>query len=326
MDGIVIYNTEDGRAQVRFQTSNGTVWLTQAQIGELFDVQKAAVSKHIKNILLEGELDMDSVVSNLETTAADGKNYNVAYYSLEMILAIGFRVRSSRGVQFRRWANTVLQEYLIKGFSMDDERLKALGGGDYFKELLDRIRDIRSSERVLYRQVLDLFATSADYDGKAITAKKFFKIVQNKFHFAAHGHTAAEIIYERADATQPFMGLTAFEGEYPRKKDIEVAKNYLTEHELKDLNNLVSGYFDFAEYSARNKKILYMKDYLTQLDMLMGTMGAKVLTGAGKISHEKAIEKAREEYSKYQEILVTPVETAFLENIKVLESNVKHKK
>jgi hypothetical protein len=240
-----------------------------------------------------------------------------------VIISVGYRVKSLRGTQFRIWATERLKEYMIKGFTMDDERLKGNGGGNYWKELLDRIRDIRSSEKVLYRQVLDLYATSVDYDPHSEESIRFFKIVQNKLHFAAHGHTAAEVIYERADAEKPFMGLTSFSGELPALKDIGIAKNYLTENELKILNNLVSGYFDFAEISAIEHKPMYMSDYVEQLDAILSSGNRKLLTGAGKISHEQAMKKAKEEYRKYQEITITPVEQAYLDTIKAAGENAK---
>jgi hypothetical protein len=240
-----------------------------------------------------------------------------------MIISLGYRVKSIIATNFRRWATERLKEYMIKGFTMDDERLKGNGGGNYWKELLDRIRDIRSSEKVLYRQVLDLYATSVDYNPHSEESILFFKIVQNKLHFAAHGHTAAEVIYERADAEKPFMGLTSFSGELPALKDIGIAKNYLTENELKILNNLVSGYFDFAEISALEHRPMYMSDYVQQLDAILSSGNRKLLTGAGKISHEQAMKKAKEEYRKYQEITITPVEQAYLDTIKAAGENVK---
>ena len=243
---IIIYQSEDGLTHIDVKIENETVWLTLDQMADLFDRDKSTISRHIKNIFKEGELRRESVVANFATTAADGKTYQMDYYNLDVIISVGYRVKSIRGTQFRRWATERLKEYMIKGFTMDDDRLKQLGGGNYWKELLDRIRDIRSSEKVLYRQVLDLYATSVDYDPKSPDSVMFFKIVQNKLHYAAHGHTAAEVVYDRADATKPFMGMQAFTGDFPTAKDIGIAKNYLTEDELKILNNLVSGYFDFA--------------------------------------------------------------------------------
>ena len=252
---IVVYQTEDGLTRLDVKFENETVWLTQAQLVELYQTSKSNISEHIKHIFEEGELEKESVVRKFRTTAADGKTYNTTYYNLDMIISLGYRVRSITATHFRKWATERLKEYMIKGFALDDERLKGNGGGSYWKELLDRIRDIRSSEKVLYRQVLDLYATAVDYDPHSDESIQFFKIVQNKLHYAAHGHTAAEVIYERADAEQPFMGLKTFSGAFPLKKDISVAKNYLDENELKILNNLVSGYFDFAEISAIEHRI-----------------------------------------------------------------------
>ena len=247
---IIIYQTEDGYTKIDVKFEDETVWLTQAQLCELYQTSKSNISEHIKHIFEEEELDEESVVRKFRTTAADGKNYNTIHYNLDMIISLGYRVKSKIATNFRRWAAERLKEYMIKGFTMDDERLKNLGGGNYWKELLDRIRDIRSSEKVMYRQVLDLYATSVDYDPKSSESIAFFKMVQNKLHYAAHGHTAAEVIYERADASQPFMGLKSFSGDFPVLKDISIAKNYLNDEELKILNNIVSGYFDFAEIQA----------------------------------------------------------------------------
>lgn len=295
---------------------NDTVWLTQQQLVELYQSSKSNVSEHIKHIFEEGELDEESVVRKFRTTASDGKNYNVIYYNLDMIISLGYRIKSSIATQFRRWATERIKEYMIKGFTMDDERLKGNGGGNYWKELLDRIRDIRSSEKVLYRQVLDLYATSVDYNPHSEESVSFFKIVQNKLHYAAHGHTAAEVIYERADADKPFMGLTSFKGELPALKDIGVAKNYLKEDELKILNNLVSGYFDLAEINAIEHRPMYMSDYVEQLDSVLSSGNRKILTGSGKVSHDEAMKKAKEEYKKYQAITLSPVEQAYMETIK----------
>jgi len=264
---IIIYRTEDGRTQLEVRLENENVWLSQQQIANLFGVQRPAITKHLKNIFESGELEENSVSSILEHTASDGKNYKTQFYNLDAIISVGYRVNSLQATHFRRWATERLKEYLIKGFAMDDKRLKEMGGGGYWYELLNRIRDIRSSEKVLYRQVLDLYATSVDYDPKADESIRFFKIVQNKLHYAAHGHTAAEVIFERADAEKPFMGLTTFPGEQPRKEDVLIAKNYLNEKELKILNNLVSGYFDFAEIQAIKRSPMYMSDYIHHLDL-----------------------------------------------------------
>ena len=313
---ILIYQTEDGLTNITVKMQDDTVWLTQQQLVELYQSSKSNVSEHIKHNFEEGELDEESVVRKFRTTAADGKNYNTTYYNLDMIISLGYRIKSSIATQFRRWAAERIKEYMIKGFTMDDERLKGNGGGNYWKELLDRIRDIRSSEKVLYRQVLDLYATSVDYDPRSEQSVLFFKIVQNKLHYAAHGHTAAEVIYERVDAEKPFMGLTTFKGELPALKDIGVAKNYLNENELKILNNLVSGYFDLAEINAIEHRPMYMSDYVEQLDSVLTSGNRKLLIGSGKVSHDEAIKKAKEEYKKYQSITLSPVEQAYMETIK----------
>lgn len=322
---IVIYQTDDGDTKIDVRFVDETVWLTQAQLCELYQTSKSNISEHIKHIFEEGELDEISVVRKFRTTASDGKSYNVAYYNLDMIISLGYRVKSIVATNFRRWATERLKEYMIKGFTMDDERLKNLGGGNYWKELLDRIRDIRSSEKVMYRQVLDLYATSVDYNPKSSESIAFFKMVQNKLHYAAHGHTAAEVIYERADADKPFMGLTAFSGDFPTAKDIGVAKNYLTEDELKVLNNIVSGYFDFAEIQAMRHNPMYMSDYVDHLDNLLKATGENLLTDAGKVSHAQALEKAKSEYQKYLVQNLSPVEEAYLQNIKQIEKEAKKK-
>ena len=293
---IIIYRTEDGRTQLEVRLEDENVWLSQQQIANLFGVQRPAITKHLRNIFESGELEENSVSSILEHTASDGKNYKTQFYNLDAIISVGYRVNSLQATHFRRWATERLKEYLIKGFAMDDKRLKEMGGGGYWYELLNRIRDIRSSEKVLYRQVLDLYATSVDYDPKADESIRFFKIVQNKLHYAAHGHTAAEVIFERADAEKPFMGLTTFPGEQPRKEDVLIAKNYLNEKELKILNNLVSGYFDFAEIQAIKRSPMYMSDYIHHLDLILSTTGEQVLQNTGTISHEQAKQKALGEY------------------------------
>ena len=282
------------------------------------------ISANTLSILFEeGELEETSVVRKFRTTGADGKNYNITHYNLDMIISLGYRVKSLIATQFRRWATERLKEYMIKGFTMDDDRLKGLGGGNYWKELLDRIRDIRSSEKVMYRQVLDLYATSVDYNPKSSESIAFFRMVQNKLHYAAHGHTAAEVIYERANAEQPFMGLRNFSGDFPTLKDIGIAKNYLNEEELKILNNIVSGYFDFAEIQAMRHNPMYMSDYVEHLNNVLKTTGEKLLQGAGTISHAQAIEKATAEYRKYQVQNLSPVEEEYLESIKNLHSTAK---
>lgn len=326
---IIIYQTEDGLTKINVNLQNETVWLSLDQMAELFQRDKSTISRHIKNIFIEGELVRESTVANFATVQNEGDRQverNIEYYNLDVIISVGYRVKSFRGTQFRIWANSVLKEYIIKGFAMDDERLKGNSGGDYWKELLDRIRDIRSSEKVLYRQVLDLYATSVDYDPKSETSIQFFKIVQNKLHYAAHGHTAAEVIYERADAERPFMGLTSFAGELPALKDIGIAKNYLNEDELKILNNLISGYFDLAEISAIEHRPMYMSDYVEQLDSILVSGNRKLLKGAGTVSHDQAMKKAKEEYRKYQEITLSPVEEEYLKSIKGISKEVKKRK
>ena len=320
---IAIYQSKDGQTKIDVRFEDETVWLTQAQLVELYQSSKSNISEHIKHIFEEGELDENSVVRNFRTTAADGKDYNTKFYNLDMIISLGYRVKSMVATQFRRWATDLLKEYLKKGYVLDDKRLKNLGGGDYWKELLERIRDIRSSEKVMYRQVLDLYATSADYNPKSSESIAFFKMVQNKFHYAVHGNTAAEVIYNRADSEKEFMGLTTFEGDFPTKKDIKVAKNYLSESELKVLNNLVSAYFDLAEINAMEHKTMYMADYVEQLDKILSGTGKDVLEGAGSVSHKQALEKAKKEYKKYIQKNLSPVEKAYLETIKNLEKEAK---
>ena len=320
---ILIYQNKDGLVNIDVKLEDETVWLTQQQLVELYQTSKSNVSEHIKHIFEEGELEENSVCSFFEHTGNDGKKYNVQFYNLDMIISLGYRIKSGIATHFRRWATERLKEYIIKGFTMDDERLKQLGGGNYWKELLDRIRDIRSSEKVMYRQVLDLYATSVDYNPKSSESIAFFKMVQNKLHFAAHGHTAAEVIYERADAEQPFMGLRTFSGDFPTKKDIGIAKNYLDEKELKVLNNIVSGYFDFAEIQAMRHNPMYMSDYVEHLDNVLIATGEKVLEGAGSISHAQAVDKANEEYQKYQIQNLSPVEEEYLLTIKDIEKQAK---
>lgn len=320
---IIIYQTDDGNTRLDVKIKDETVWLTQDQLVKLYDTSKSNVSEHIKHIFEEKELEEVEVVRKFRTTASDGKNYLIKYYNLDMIISLGYRIKSKVATNFRRWATERLKEYMIKGFTMDDERLKQLGGGNYWKELLDRIRDIRSSEKVMYRQVLDLYATSVDYDPKSAESLAFFKMVQNKLHYAAHGHTAAEVIYERVDADKPFMGLRTFAGDFPTKKDIEIAKNYLDEKELKVLNNIVSGYFDFAEIQAMRHNPMYMSDYVEHLDNVLKATGEKLLDGAGSVSHEQAIAKANEEYQKYQMQNLSPVEEEYLLTIKDIEKQAK---
>jgi hypothetical protein len=319
---LLLYQTEDGQTKIEVRLQDETVWLNQAQLSELFDKDRRTVAEHIHNIFTEKELEENAVCRKFRHTAPDGKNYQVIHYNLDVIISVGYRVSSHRGTQFRIWATHRLKEYLIKGFALDDERLKRSGGGNYFSELLARIRDIRSSEKVFWRKVLDIYATSIDYDPKTENSKQFFAVVQNKMHWAAHGHTAAEVIYSRADAEKTNMGLTAWLGKKSRKTDAEVAKNYLNEEELKVLNLIVSLYLDFAELQALSRKPMYMKDWTARLDDFLRTAYRDILSHAGKISHEEALEKARVEYSKYQQqVLDAPsmVEQHFLETIKEVE-------
>ena len=325
---ILIYQTDDGQTNIEVKIEDDTVWLTQQQMSELFQTSRTNVVEHIKHIYEEGELDEISTCRNFRQVRKEGNREvtrQIPHYNLDMIISLGYRIKSVIATRFRQWATKRLKEYMIKGFTIDDERLKGNGGGNYWKELLDRIRDIRSSEKVLYRQVLDLYATSVDYNPHSEESVRFFKIVQNKLHYAAHGHTAAEVIYQRADAEKPFMGLTSFSGELPALKDIGIAKNYLEENELKVLNNLVSGYFDLAEINAIEHKPMYMDDYVKQLDSVLSSGNRKLLTGAGSVSHKQALEKAKSEYRKYQEITLTPVEKAYLESIKEVSKGVKRR-
>ena len=319
---MLLYQDENGSTQIEVRLENENVWLTQAQLVTLYQSSKANVSEHIKHIFEEGELEEIAVVRKFRTTATDGKSYNTAFYNLDLIISLGYRIKSHIATKFRIWATQRLKEYIIKGFVIDDNRLKHNAGGNYWYELLNRIRDIRSSEKVLYRQVLDLYATSVDYDPRTPESITFFKIVQNKLHYAAHGHTAAEVIYERADSDKPFMGLTVFAGDHPSLKEVVIAKNYLTEEELKVLNNLVSGYFDFAEIQAMKRKPMYMADYIKQLDNILSATGEKVLQNAGRVSHQEAIEKATIEFKKYQVKTLSTVEEDYLEILKSLEKKL----
>ena len=323
---IIIYQTDDGLTKIDVRVENETVWLSQQQMADLYNTTKQNISLHIKNIFYEEELDEDSTVKEFLTVQKEGNRSverKVKYYNLDMIISLGYRIKSKIATNFRRWATERLKEYMIKGFTMDDERLKGNGGGNYWKELLARIKDIRSSEKVLYRQVLDLYATAVDYDPKDSKSIEFFKIVQNKLHYATHGHTASEVIYERADAEKTFMGLTTFKGDIPVLQDVVIAKNYLNEEELKVLNNLVSGYFDFAEIQAIRHKPMYMGDYIKQLDMILSSAGGKVLIGAGSVSHNQAIKKAKSEYKKYQVKTISPVEEEYLKSLKQISSEIE---
>lgn len=323
---IVIYQAEDGLTKVECRFVDETVWLTQQQMAELFHTSRSNIVEHIGHIYEEGELDEVSTCRKFRQVRMEGNRQvtrELPFYNLDMIISLGYRVKSLIATQFRRWATERLKEYMIKGFTMDDERLKNLGGGNYWRELLEQIRDIRSSEKVMYRQVLDLYATSVDYNPRSAESVAFFKMVQNKLHYAAHGHTAAEVIYERADADKPFMGLTTFSGDFPTAKDIGIAKNYLTEEELRVLNQMVSGYFDFAEVQAIRHRPMYMSDYVEQLDNILRATGEEVLTHAGKISHAQAMEKAKAEYKRYQAQTLSPVEEEYLKTIKQLGKTAK---
>ena len=314
---FLLYQTPNGDSQIEVKLQNDTVWLSLDQMAELFQRNKSTISRHIKNVLEDGELEADSVIANFATTATDGKKYSVAYYNLDMIISVGYRVHSYRGVQFRIWATKVLKEYIVKGFAMNDDLLKRAGGGNYFDELLARIRDIRSSEKVFYRKVLEIYALSIDYDPRVEMTQKFFKTVQNKMHYSVHGHTAAEIIYERADAEKDFMGLTTWSGAMPSKPEVEIAKNYLTHEEIKSLNRIVSLYLDFAEMQAEEHRPMYMKDWINILDDFLRISRKDILTHAGKISAKLAKEKADQEYDRFKERTkntLSPVEIHFLEN------------
>lgn len=323
---MIIYQSEDGSSRLEVKLEDETVWLDVPQLMDLFHSSRSNILEHIRNIYLEGELDKESTCRKFRQVRMEGNREvqrEIIYYNLDMIISLGYRIQSKVATHFRRWATEHLKEYIIKGFTIDDERLKGQAGGNYWKELLDRIRDIRSSEKVMYRQVLDLYATSVDYDPKSKESTMFFKMVQNKLHFATHGHTAAELIYQRADATKPFMGLTNFSGAIPILKDIKVAKNYLTEEELKILNNLVSGYFDFAEVQAMRHRPMHMSDYVEHLDRLLSLNGEEVLQNAGKVSHQQAMDKAEKEYRIYQKNTLSPVEESYLQAMKELEKDMR---
>lgn len=322
---IIIYQSADGTPKIEVHIENETVWLTQAQLAELFDTSRPNITMHIKNIFDEGELNEISVCKDFLHTASDDKKYKTKSYNLNLIISLGYRVKSDIATNFRIWATARLREYMIKGFTIDDVRLKESGGGTYWKELLERIRDIRSSEKVLYRQVLDLYATSIDYDPKSPESIKFFKTVQNKLHYATNLQTAAELIYSRANAEKDFMGLTTFTGELPTKAEAMIAKNYLTEEELFRLNRLVSAFFDLAEIKAQDKQAMKMKDWVLELDKFSGNYGKGILEDAGTVSHNKAIEKAETEYRKYQVKTLSPVEKAYLDTIKTVQKKVERK-
>jgi hypothetical protein len=319
---FILFKTEDEKISVDVRFEDETVWLTQDQMAKLFERNRTVIVKHIANIFSEGELDEKSNVQKLHIANSDKP---VKFYNLNVIISVGYRVKSQRGTQFRIWATKLLNEYIRKGFTMDDERLKNLGGGGYWKELLQRIRDIRASEKVFYRQVLDIYATSIDYDPIAEVSIAFFKRVQNKIHYAVHGQTAAEVIFTRADAEKEFMGLTTFSGSRPYLKDIVVAKNYLDEKELRSLGQIVSGYLDFAERQAEREQMMTMKDWAEHLDKILTMSGEKLLQGTGSVGHEIAIEKATTEYKKYQQKTLSEAEKNYLESLKILENKTKNK-
>ena len=320
---LIFYNDDSENIHIEALFEDENIWLTQAQIVDLYQTSKSNVSEHIKHIFEDGELNEDSVVRNIRITASDGKNYNTKHYNLDLILSVGYRIKSKIATQFRIWATELIKEYLKKGFVMNDDRLKNLGGGNYWKELLTRIRDIRSSEKVMYRQVLDLYATAIDYDPKADASVLFFQIVQNKLHFGAHCHTASEVIYYRVDSNKPFAGLTSFKGKQPTQAEAMIAKNYLTEQELRVLNNLVSAYFDLAELNAIEEKEMRMTDYVIELDNILKSTGRNVLEGAGKVTTKSAQEKAKLELKRYKAKTLDPVEEDYLKLINNLEKQAK---
>lgn len=320
---IIIYTTEDGLAKIETTFDGDTVWLSIDQMAELFQRDRSVIGKHIRNIFKEGELQKESVWAKFAYTAADGKIYQVDYYNLDVIISVGYRVKSKRGTQFRIWATNILKEYMRKGFAMDDERLKNLGASGYFKELLERIRDIRASEKVFYRQVLEIYATSIDYNPKAEISIQFFKKVQNKIHYAIHGQTAAEVIYNRADAEKEFMGLTNFAGKQPTLKEAVVAKNYLDEKELRAMGQLVSGYLDFAERQAEREQAMTMQNWAEHLDRILTMSGEQLLLGNGSVSHKQAVDKATGEYRKYKAKTLSEVEKDYLDSIKILEQKTE---
>ena len=326
---VIIYQTEDGLTKIDVNMRNETVWLTQEQLAELFQRDKSTISRHIKNIFAEGELDEKVVVAEFATTsqhgAMEGRTQSniTKFYNLDVIISVGYRVKSQRGVQFRIWAANILKEYIKKGFAMDDDRLKELGGGGYFKELLERIRDIRASEKVFYRQVLEIYATSVDYNPNAEVSIQFFKRVQNKIHYAVSGETAAEVIYHRADAEKDFMGLMTFSGDQPTLHEAKIAKNYLNEKELRAMGQLVSGYLDFAERQAEREIPMTMEDWARHLDGILTSTGEKLLIGNGTVSHDQAMDKAQTEYKKYKAKTLSNVEQDYLNSIKQLEKKSK---
>ena len=318
---IIIYTTEDGLSKIETTFDGDTVWLSIDQMAELFQRDKSTISRHIKNIYSEEELVQEATVAYFATVQNEGNRQverSICYYNLDVIISVGYRVKSKRGTQFRIWATGILKEYMRKGFALDDERLKDLGGGGYFKELLERIRDIRASEKVFYRQVLEIYATSIDYDPKAEISIQFFQKVQNKIHYAIHGQTAAEVIYTRADAEKEFMGLTTFAGNQPTLREAVIAKNYLNEKELRAMGQLVSGYLDFAERQAEREQIMTMKDWAKHLDRILTMSGEQLLSGNGSVTHKQAVERATGEYKKYKERTLSDVEQDYLNSIKIL--------
>ena len=323
---VIIYRSEDGETRVEVKFTGDTVWLSQQQMAELYHTSRSNVVEHSQHIYEDEELEPGSTCRKFRQVQQEGSRQvsrELPFYNLDMIISLGYRIRSVIATHFRRWATERLKEYIIKGFTMDDERLKGNGGGAYWHELLNRIRDIRSSEKVMYRQVLDLYATAVDYDPRSEISVEFFKIVQNKLHFAAHGNTAAEVIYKRANAHSPMMGLTSFKGDHPTLRDVRIAKNYLSEDELKILNNLVSGYFDFAEIQAMRRRPMYMEDYIKQLDNILSSTGEALLNGTGSVSHQQAMAKAEAEYRKFQVRELSPVERAYLKTITTLNAKAK---
>ena len=322
---IIIYTTEDGLTKIETTFDGDTVWLSIDQMAELFQRDRSVIGKHVRNIFKEGELLKESVWAKFAYTAADGKVYDVDYYNLNVIISVGYRVKSKRGTQFRIWATGILKEYMRKGFALDDERLKNLGGGGYFKELLERIRDIRASEKVFYRQILEIYATSIDYDPKAEISIEFFKKVQNKIHYAIHGQTAAEVIYTRADAEKEFMGLTIFAGKQPTLKEAVVAKNYLDEKEIRAMGQLVSGYLDFAERQAEREQVMTMEDWAKHLDRILTMSGEQLLQGSGSITHMQAVDKATGEYRKYKARTLSDVEQDYFDSINDLKKKTDKK-
>ena len=323
---MIIYQTEDGLTKIDVNMQDETVWLSLEQMSDLFQRDKSTISRHIKNIFDEGELVRTSTVAKFATVQNEGNRQverAIEYYNLDVVISVGYRVKSQRGVQFRIWATNILKEYIKKGFAMDDDRLKELGGGGYFKELLERIRDIRASEKVFYRQVLEIYATSIDYDPKAEVSVQFFKRVQNKIHYAVSGETAAEVIYHRADAEKDFMGLMSFSGEQPTLREVKIAKNYLNEKELRAMGQLVSGYLDFAERQAEREVPMTMEDWAKHLDGILTSTGENLLIGNGSINHNQAMDKAQAEYKKYKAKTLSSVEQDYLDSIKLLEQKGK---